>query len=132
MYLTPISLLHYGMYLAPIRLLRLISVMVVALPRTSLITIEIYHDIKGYTFDFLYNFLVKKCFFHSFSHNVHAKQLTFHHVLWKQCPKSNQNTPNHCTTWTLGNFSRAWIVFHQSNSILPLTLDFAPSSVISW
>ena len=29
----------------------------------------------------IYNFLVKKCFFHSFSHNVHAKQLTFHHVL---------------------------------------------------
>ena len=81
MYLTPISLLHYGMYLAPIRLLHLISVMVVALPGTSSIKIDIYRDIKGYTFDFLYNFLVKKCFFHSFSHNVQAKQLTFHHAL---------------------------------------------------
>ena len=26
---------------------------------------------------------------------------------------------NHCTKWTLGNLSLAWIVFHQSNSILP-------------
>ena len=62
---------------------------------------------------------LKTCSFHSFSHNAHVKQLTFHHTLWKQHPKSNQKLPNHCTTWTLGNFSSAWIVFYQSNSILP-------------
>ena len=48
-----------------------------------------------------------------------CKQLTFHHVLWKQRPKSNQNIPNHCTTWTFANFLHAWIKFYQSNSILP-------------
>ena len=36
-------------------------------------------------------------------------------VPWKQRPKSNKKKPNHGTTWTLGNFSCAWIVFHQSN-----------------
>ena len=52
-------------------------------------------------------FRSKLVFFCSFSHNVHAKQLTFYHLQWKQCPKSNQNIPNHCSTWTLGNFSSA-------------------------
>ena len=51
--------------------------------------------------------------------NLHAKQLIFLFLPWKQRPKSDQNIPNHCTTWKFGNFSRAWIVFHQSNSILP-------------
>ena len=32
--------------------------------------------------------------------------------------KSNQNIPNHCTTWTLGNFSHAWIVYHHSHSLI--------------
>ena len=30
----------------------------------------------------IYNFLVKKCFFHSFSHNVHAKQLTLYSITY--------------------------------------------------
>ena len=60
----------------------------------------------------------KTCFFRSFSHNAHAKQLKFHHVLWKHHPKSNYDIPNHCTTWTWGNCSLAWNVFYQSNSIL--------------
>ena len=51
----------------------------------------------------------------SFTHNAHAEQLIFHHVPWNQRPKSNQNIPNHCTKWTSGNFTPAWIVFHQSN-----------------
>ena len=32
--------------------------------------------------------------------------------------KSNQNIPNHCTTWTLSNFSHAWIVYHHSHSLI--------------
>ena len=43
-------------------------------------------------------------------HHSPLKELAFHHVLWKQRLKSNQNIPNHCTSWTSGNFSRAWIV----------------------
>ena len=64
-------------------------------------------------------FKFKIFFFSSFTYNSRTKQPTFHHVPWKQHPKSNQNIPNHCTAWTSGNFSCAWIVFHQSNSILP-------------
>ena len=47
-------------------------------------------------------FKVKHVFSRSFTHNTHAKKLTFHHVplelvlsWWKQRPKSNQNSPNH-------------------------------------
>ena len=36
--------------------------------------------------------------------------------------KSNRNIPNHCITWTAGNFLRAWIVFDQSNSISHIRL----------
>ena len=60
-----------------------------------------------------------RSFFCSSTQNLNGKQLTFHHVAWEQRPKSNQNIPNHCTTRTLGNFSRAWIIFHRSNFILP-------------
>ena len=59
---------------------------------------------------------------YSFTHNALAKQLKFHHVLWRQSPKSNQNILNHCSTWTLDNFSCTWIVFHQSNSIWHIRL----------
>ena len=97
----------------------LMSVMIVAYARASSNEVEIYLNKLGLCLFSLHNFKVKTCFFHSFSHNAHAKQLTFHHTLWKQHPKSNQKLPNHCTTWTLGNFLSAWIVFYQSNSILP-------------
>ena len=91
----------------------LISFMIVAFARASSSKVKIYCNMKGLHLILLL-FNIFSC---SFSHNTHAKQLTFHHVLWKQCPKSNQNIPNHCTTWTLGNFSSAWMVLHQSNSI---------------
>ena len=57
--------------------------------------------------------------FCSSTQNLNEKQLTFHHVTWEQRPKSNQHIPNHCTTRTLGNFPRAWIIFYRSNFILP-------------
>ena len=38
--------------------------------------------------------------------------------------KSNQNISNHCTTWTLGNFACAWIVFHQLNFVLHILHTF--------
>ena len=58
-------------------------------------------DLPGYerlAYNFLYHFKVKTCFFCSFTRNSHAYQLTFHHALWKQHPKSNQNIPNHYIT----------------------------------
>ena len=58
-------------------------------------------------------------FFHSFTDNSHAKWLAFHHVPWKQCPKSNQNIPNHCTTCMLGNFHM--LELYSTNQI-PVTL----------
>ena len=82
----------------------LICVMVCGL-RESLV--DQGRDLSGLervAFNFLNHFQVKTFFFRFFTHNAHAKHLIFR-------PKSNQNIPNHCTTWTLGNFSRAWIVF---------------------
>ena len=82
----------------------LICVMVCGL-RESLV--DQGRDLSGLervAFNFLNHFQVKTFFFCFFTHNAHAKHLIFR-------PKSNQNIPNHCTTWTLGNFSRAWIVF---------------------
>ena len=35
-------------------------------------------------------------FLRFFTHNAHAKKLTFHQILLKQRPKSDQNIPNHC------------------------------------
>ena len=70
-------------------------------------------------FNFLYHFNVRTFFSNSFTHNTHAKQLIFHHVPWKQRPKSNHNISNHCTTWTVGNFLHVLMAFQQSNSILP-------------
>ena len=64
---------------------QLISVMIVAFARASSSEVEIYRDKKGSLLLLLHNFFKSKtCFFHSFSHNAHAKQRTFHHVLWKQ------------------------------------------------
>ena len=69
--------------------------MVVAFARASSIKVEIYWHKKG--LHHLYHFKVRTCFFRSFTHSSHAKQLTFHHVPRKQRPKSNRNISNHCT-----------------------------------
>ena len=69
--------------------------MVVAFARASSIKVEIYWLKKG--LHHLYHFKVRTCFFRSFTHSSHAKQLTFHHVPRKQRPKSNKNISNHCT-----------------------------------
>ena len=69
--------------------------MVVAFARASSIKVEIYWHKKGS--HHLYHFKARTCFFRSFTHSSHAKQLTFHHVPRKQRPKSNKNISNHCT-----------------------------------
>ena len=69
--------------------------MVVAFARASSIKVEIYWHKKAS--HHLYHFKVRTCFFRSFTHSSHAKQLTFHHVPRKQRPKSNKNISNHCT-----------------------------------
>ena len=74
--------------------------------------IEISWDMKEFNFTFCI-ILKLNVFFPLLTYNAHAK-----HIPWKQQPKSNQNMPSQCTIWTLSNVSLAWIVLHQSNSIL--------------
>ena len=97
--------------------------------------VDLGRNLSGYerfALNFLYHFRVKTCFFRSFTHNAHAKQLTFHHAPWKQRPKSNHNTPNHCTIWRW-----TWRQFFKCFNCIQLikfhfaTLDYAPSRVIS-
>ena len=61
-----------------------ISVMILAFAGASSSQAGIYRNMKSnerFAFISLYNFQVKICFFRFFSHNAHAKQLTFHHIL---------------------------------------------------
>ena len=78
-------------------------VMVCDLRKNLLTNVDIYRDMKGSHLTFCVISKWKTCLFRSFTHNAHAKQLTFQYVPWKQRPRSNKNIPNHCTTWTSAN-----------------------------
>ena len=88
----------------------------VAYARASSIKVETDRDMKGTHL----KFYVKTCFPLLYSQStcqtIYILSCTMKTTSYS---KSNWNIPNHCTTWTLGNFSCTWIVFHQSNSTLP-------------
>ena len=78
-----------------------------AFARASSIKVEIYRDM---------HFLSQQIFFPPL-YLQFTRQTTYVSPRTKKV-KSNQNISNHCTKWTLGNFSCAWVIFHQLNSIL--------------
>ena len=78
-----------------------------AFARASSIKVEIYRDM---------HFLSQHMFFPPL-YLQFTRQTTYISPRTKKV-KSNQNISNHCTKWTLGNFSCAWVIFHQLNSIL--------------
>ena len=78
-----------------------------AFARASSIKVEIYRDM---------HFLSQHMFFPPL-YLQFRRQTTYISPRTKKV-KSNQNISNHCTKWTLGNFSCAWVIFHQLNSIL--------------
>ena len=97
----------------------LISVMVNDLRKSR---VDESRDFLGYgtfSLNFSYYFKVKTCFSAPLPtahtpNNLHS--ITYHE---NNVQNSNQKIPNHRTTWPLGNFSHAWIIFNQSNSMLP-------------